>query len=61
MKTPKRTSAGAALSLLAALALPEAVRAQDDAVKDLVTPESTVELGIGVVTNDNSRFGQYTG
>ncbi|MGH8764946.1 MAG: MtrB/PioB family decaheme-associated outer membrane protein [Burkholderiales bacterium] len=61
MKTPKHTSAGAALSLLAALALPEAARAQDDAVKDLVTPESTVELGIGVVTNDNSRFGQYTG
>ena len=61
MKRPLQTSAGAAIALLAALALPHAARAQDDAVKELTTPESTVELGAGYVTNDNARFGQYTG
>src|SRR5262245_25560734 len=49
--------------LLPALALPTgAARAQEDAaVKELTKPESTIELGAGYVTNDNARFGQYTG
>lgn len=35
--------------------------AEDDEVTQLIKPESTVQIGIGFVDNDNRRFGQYNG
>ena len=66
MRNPRiQPPAPTAALLLAALALaPGAARAEDEveaAIKEQTTPESTVEVGAGAVTNDNSRFGQYTG
>jgi MtrB/PioB family decaheme-associated outer membrane protein len=34
---------------------------RDDEIKKLTRPDSTVEVGIGVVTDANTRFGQYNG
>lgn len=33
----------------------------DEEIARLITPQSTVEAGIGFVSGDNTRFGQYTG
>lgn len=38
-----------------------AVAAEVDEVTELTKPESTVSAGIGHVSKDNQRFGQYTG
>jgi MtrB/PioB family decaheme-associated outer membrane protein len=35
--------------------------AQNDEIKQLTTPVSTVDVGAGYVSKDNLRFGQYTG
>lgn len=45
------------------LAFGQAMAADDDAdLKKLITPESKVEAGIGIVSNENGqRFGQYSG
>lgn len=37
------------------------VRAEDDEITRLVRPESSVTLGLGYLTDDAARFGQYTG
>src|SRR4051812_537018 len=34
---------------------------RDDEIARLVRPDSEVSLGAGLVTNDNTRFGQYSG
>ena len=49
-------------AIVAALAAAFAAYAQDDEeLRMLTKPQSTVEAGIGVVSDDNLRFGQYTG
>jgi MtrB/PioB family decaheme-associated outer membrane protein len=35
--------------------------AEDDEVTELTKPSSTISVGLGAVSDDNSRFGQYTG
>lgn len=35
--------------------------AEDDVVTRLITPESSVQLGMGYLTEDAARFGQYSG
>jgi MtrB/PioB family decaheme-associated outer membrane protein len=35
--------------------------AEDEDLKALTKPPSTIDAGIGVVSEDNTRFGQYTG
>lgn len=35
--------------------------AQDDEVRMLTTPESQVEVGVGYVSEDSTKFGDYTG
>ena len=35
--------------------------AQSDAVAELTTPSSGMEVGVGVVSQNNQRFGQYSG
>jgi MtrB/PioB family decaheme-associated outer membrane protein len=35
--------------------------AQDDAVTELTRPSSSMEVGVGYVSKDNQRFGQYNG
>ncbi len=37
------------------------VRAEDDAVARLIQPHSSLSLGLGYLTEDAARFGQYTG
>jgi MtrB/PioB family decaheme-associated outer membrane protein len=52
------------LSALAAAVLATfdtAVAAEVDEVTELTRPESTVSVGVGHVSKDNQRFGQYTG
>ena len=34
---------------------------RDDEIKKQTRPDSTVDAGLGVVTDDNTRFGQYNG
>jgi MtrB/PioB family decaheme-associated outer membrane protein len=34
---------------------------EDEEIARLITPRSTVEAGLGYVSGDNTRFGQYTG
>ena len=47
---------------MALLALPvAALAAEPDEVTELSRPESTTSIGIGVVSDDSPRFGQYTG
>lgn len=46
-------------AIVAALGL--SVSAQADEVTELSKPESEVRLGVGYVSDDNRRFGQYTG
>lgn len=41
--------------------LGSAVAAEVDEITELTKPESTVSVGIGHVSKDNQRFGQYTG
>ena len=49
-------------AIAAALAAAFAAYAQeDDDLRMLTKPQSTVEAGIGAVSDDNLRFGQYTG
>ena len=48
-----------AAALLAALA--PAYGQEDEDLARLTKPQSTVEAGVGVVSDDNQRFGQYTG
>lgn len=48
-----------AVALLTAVAPTQA--AEVDEVTQLSKPESEVSVGIGTVTHDNQRFGQYTG
>ena len=50
---------GAGLSLIAALARAE--DAPSDEVKALTLPVSTVEFGVGDVTKDSYKFGEYNG
>ena len=51
-----RWLAGAALLAAAAPAL-----ADDDEIKQLTKPESSARLGFGYLSDDDRRFGQYTG
>ncbi len=63
MQTTRSGSASAAGAIAFALIIvPGALRAQAaDEAAALKSPVSTFELGIGAVTKDNGRFGQYTG
>lgn len=58
-----RIGMGRAAGFVAALfaALPPATAQQADEVRELTKPHSSVEVGIGVVSDDNLRFGQYSG
>src|SRR5687768_5974999 len=54
---------GISLTALAAAllgALPAHAQ-EDEDLRRLTKPQSTVEAGVGVVSDDNLRFGQYTG
>ena len=53
---PARWLAGAALLAAAAPAL-----ADDEEIKQLTKPESSARLGLGYLSDDDRRFGQYTG
>lgn len=59
--TPKQTAtlAGIIAGLFAALAPATAQEAED--LKQLTKPQSSVEIGIGLVSDDNLRFGRYSG
>jgi len=43
------------------VALPPAAAQENEDVAALTKPESSVEVGIGVVSDDNRRFGRYSG
>lgn len=45
----------------AALLLGAPAYAQDEELQRLTKPQSTVEAGVGAVSDDNLRFGRYTG
>lgn len=55
---PARWLAGAALLAAAA---PSPALADDDEIKQLTKPESSARLGLGYLSDDDRRFGQYTG
>ncbi len=57
-RMPKAPPAALAAALLAAFA---PAYGEDPDVTALTTPSSKVDAGIGIVTRDNGRFGQYTG
>ena len=42
-------------------ALPPAVAQEDEEIRRLSKPESRLEAGVGAVSDDNLRFGQYSG
>lgn len=48
-------------ALIAALALVFPAVAQDEALRELVEDRSTVELGLGWLSEDSRKFGEYTG
>lgn len=50
-----------ATATVALAALGSAGAAEVDEFTELTRPESTISIGIGQVTQDNQRFGQYTG
>src|SRR5215213_9434526 len=63
-----RTHSGLRLSLMAAAVLaafsPAGRAAEEEAtptVAELATPTSTINLGVGYLTDDGPRFGQYNG
>ncbi len=62
-RAPGRFQSQCAAALAAALcaALPPAAAQEDDEIRKLSKPESSVEVGIGAVSDDNLRFGQYSG
>lgn len=43
------------------LGMPPATAQEEDDITQLTKPQSSVELGVGVVSDDNRRFGRYTG
>lgn len=53
------TLAGIAAGVFAAL--PPALAQEDEEIRKLSKPESSLEVGIGAVSDDNLRFGQYSG
>lgn len=59
--TMKSFSPLGALAALAHAAIGVAVAAEVDEVTELSKPESEVSVGFGYVSEDNQRFGQYTG
>lgn len=59
MKTPFFSQIKVAIVLLL---LAGAVSAeQDETIKQLTKPRSTVNFGAGYLFNENARFGQYSG
>lgn len=54
---------GVGLSVIAAslAAAFGSVRAEDDIIARLIQPHSSLSLGVGYLTEDAARFGQYTG
>ncbi|OWW22687.1 MtrB/PioB family decaheme-associated outer membrane protein [Noviherbaspirillum denitrificans] len=42
-------------------AIGTAAWAQDDEIRELITPTSTVEVGVGYVSDNSFKFGDYTG
>ncbi len=62
-KTRKaRSTASIPVAMLAAMTLCAPAQAQEDeAAAALMKPQSSVEFGLGYLTRDGARFGQYTG
>src|SRR5262252_6229841 len=58
---PRRTTTTRVLAGAALLAAGSPALAEDDSVVQLIKPESTVRLGVGWLSDDDRRFGQYTG
>lgn len=58
-----RVSVTAVRSALLALALMQVARAEegDAAVKELTSPTKTIEAGVGYVSKDSFKFGEYNG
>ena len=62
MNTPRRHPLPPiAASLLAVFCSHAAAQSEDADTADLASPASTVEAGVGAVSKDNQRFGQYSG
>ena len=59
MHTQARNAIALSVGLLALPAMVLAV--EPDEVAELSKPESTISIGLGVVSDDSPRFGQYTG
>lgn len=61
MNTQKRSAISFTAMVAALLAAAGSAVAEDDEVAALTRPESTADVGVGYVSRDNQRFGQYTG
>ena len=61
--TPPSARSAVSLALAVALAAASApgYAQEGEDLEQLIRPQSTIELGIGVVSQDNLRFGQYSG
>jgi hypothetical protein len=42
-------------------AIGTAAWAEDDEIRELITPTNTIEVGAGWVSDDSYKFGDYTG
>jgi len=58
---PRRSTRTRLLAGAALLAAGNPALAEDDSVVQLIKPESTVRLGVGWLSEDDRRFGQYSG
>ena len=63
MDSSRRKAWGLRMALAASFVLPGLVWAADenDKLKQLIKPQSMMNIGAGYLFNDNARFGQYTG
>lgn len=62
MNAPRNTALPPiAAALLAGFCSAAAAQGEDADVAELAKPASTVDAGVGVVSKDNQRFGQYSG
>ena len=60
-RTAPRASVIAVRAALAALAIAPVAYAADDADKALMTPSSSIEVGVGHVSDHSAKFGEYNG
>lgn len=58
---PKFPRKAVFLAIAMAFTIPAFAADEDDEIRRLIKPESTISLGMGHVSSDNQRFGMYNG